>query len=544
MALPRSYVDALCVHLEPLVARGRVLVVGDPTLGVGERLLSVGAERVLLLDPMGRASAVRGGPSLEIAPLDLKDARTLPGSFDLVVVPDVAVLGETEDAVAALRWRVAPRGALVAGVEAGEDPSPYYELYELLAPHFAEVAMLAAVPFAGVTLAQVGVEDPDVSVDTQLVSGEHEPRAFFAVGSDERSALAPYAIVQLPDAADGPRDEGGAAEGREQAKVQALEAALAEAVLRAEVLSRQLDERAELAREAEGRIAVERARADRAEALGTEALERARAAEEELQRVSRQAARIAREPDPELLARVAALEAALSEARGEAARAAARVAEAERSASAHALRAAPLEEEVSALRVALADARAELEEVRAAQRSEVSHEAAFEEHARELADVEARLRERARAIVALEGELRRRERIVQQLLHDLELRAEPRGQPGPPSEAHEAEIAELRQKLDALAAFAARREGELEAARWRIAELEHRAAAVQAGSERDAPAGNPATFEEIDALRQALAQEHAARVRAESGEELSQARAELQRQAALIEQLSRELRGG
>jgi multidrug resistance efflux pump len=45
------------------------------------------------------------------------------------------------------------------------------------------------------------------------------------------------------------------------------------------------------------------------------------------------------------------------------------------------------------------------------------------------------------------------------------------------------------------------------------------------------------TRDELDALRQALTQEHAARVAAESGEELSRARAELARQAALLEQI-------
>ena len=43
--------------------------------------------------------------------------------------------------------------------------------------------------------------------------------------------------------------------------------------------------------------------------------------------------------------------------------------------------------------------------------------------------------------------------------------------------------------------------------------------------------------DELDALRQALAQEHAARVAAESGEELARARSELARQAVLLEQM-------
>ena len=46
---------------------------------------------------------------------------------------------------------------------------------------------------------------------------------------------------------------------------------------------------------------------------------------------------------------------------------------------------------------------------------------------------------------------------------------------------------------------------------------------------------------ELNALRQALTQEHDARMAIESGEELARARADLARQAVLLEQLAREL---
>jgi hypothetical protein len=120
----------------------------------------------------------------------------------------------------------------------------------------------------------------------------------------------------------------------------------------------------------------------------------------------------------------------------------------------------------------------------------------------------------------------------------------------------------LRKKLDALALDVARRQGELVAQAWRITELENDKARLLAASRgtapspavvaRPDPAREPAaeggriadlerdlarTRDEIDALRQALTQEHAARVAAESGEELSRARAELARQAALLEQM-------
>jgi hypothetical protein len=147
-----------------------------------------------------------------------------------------------------------------------------------------------------------------------------------------------------------------------------------------------------------------------------------------------------------------------------------------------------------------------------------------------------------------------------------------------------AENEELRAKLDAAALEIARREGEATASAWRLEELEQTVARLEdeqseltmtipppafvklerevsrrGGEPTEGYAAPPpvgwrddgetakltarlATAEdELDVLRQALAQEHQARARAESGDALAQARTELARQAALLEKLSREL---
>ncbi len=211
-------------------------------------------------------------------------------------------------------------------------------------------------------------------------------------------------------------------------------------------------------------------------------------------------------------------------------------------------------------------------------------------HASELVQLEAVLRERAQAIAKAEHEVRRREAIVRELVLALEEAGAEAGagdtapvQSRP--EAHQTiasraddemrahfdrattENAALRGKLDALALDVARREGELQARAWRIAELEERVASLEARAAAESATGKgkgakpgaipasavPASAAtasaatasadrlELLALRQALGQEHEARVRAESGEELSRARADLTRQAVLLEQLSREL---
>jgi hypothetical protein len=119
------------------------------------------------------------------------------------------------------------------------------------------------------------------------------------------------------------------------------------------------------------------------------------------------------------------------------------------------------------------------------------------------------------------------------------------------------ENAQLRQRLDALAQEAARREGEAQAIAWTVAELERKLdQAASSGAapartpiptpgpvETDAAPGLTAALDELDALRRALAQEHEARARAESGEELLRAREELSRQAELLDQLRQKLAG-
>jgi hypothetical protein len=205
-----------------------------------------------------------------------------------------------------------------------------------------------------------------------------------------------------------------------------------------------------------------------------------------------------------------------------------------------------------------------------------------EAEGRELAELERLLRERAQAISGLEQEVVRRERMVRELLAALEdaqsaAPGEAAAEPSALAAAGDAvvelrreldriraENGELRKKLDALALDVARREGELQARGWRISELEEKVASLQARlpapsgeiseeGEREKREGEEGARDveplepleplraELSALRQALAQEHAARVSAESGEDLTRARADLARQAVLLEQLAGEL---
>jgi hypothetical protein len=513
---------ALCIYAEPLAAGGRVIVVGDATQKLGERLLELGARTVHVYDPdRQRARAVAAEPArgVSVRELPSSDFDVRDGAFDLAIVPDLALVADPATLLTRLRRLVGPEGAaLVCAAREGPASVGYYELYDLVSMQFASVRMIGQVPFVGVAIAELGESDDEaeVSVDTQLVDEPAPPEIFIALASERDVRLESFAVIQLPD-------EPVAA--REDVELAAMRARFAEAQLRADLLQTHLDtETSSLKmrlREAEAQAKESEFRAQRL-AEGAGALEVLAA---------------------DRLEQCAALSAEV-----EATREAARVA-----------LAAVEERDGLVLRLERAEQRSEVLESELAGISEA--------HAREIAGLEDALRDRGRLLQELEEEAQRRDRIARDLLAALEEgQAEAAQGPTPGVDGDlQGENDELRAKLDALALDLARRQGDLEATSWRLKELEHALTVAKGGGERlgESERKIAALLDELDVVKQALAQEHAARSLAESrargagaeggaslspsdasdvNDELARARAELQRQEALIEQLSRERR--
>jgi hypothetical protein len=510
--------QALAVYAEPFAIGRRVVVFADPASGLLDRFEALDAAAVVLVSPDD----------------DLDDLRGV--RFDLALVADLGLFDDPEDLLARVRRLVGESGvALVAAASADVTTArafDYYALFDLVAREFADVRMIAQLPFHGVALAEVGEEDeaPAVSVDTQLADGERSPVAFIAIASQRGASLDPYAIIELPAPE---REAERASTARVSERIAVDTGALDDA-------------RAQLAEERLRSQAI----ATHAEALQVQAASQAAA----------QASRVA-ELERQLAARARDLSELSTEVE-------------EMRSAAEAGRIAAAQVEGLALRADRAE--------KALAHAEPELARATEAHATELAAFEQTLRDRAQAVRALETELSRREQMVRELVAALEEHA---AQPAP-ARAHEAEAppparapeppaaaapspepaeallaalthenAALREKLDALALELARREGEAQAAAWSVAELERRLAQASAARPPEAPAAPAATqpatadlqhrlaaaLDELDALRKALTQEHEARARAESGEELTRARAEIQRQAALLEQLGQKL---
>jgi hypothetical protein len=586
--------QALAVYAEPLVVGSRVVVFGDSSLGLGARLLELGARSVQLVDPdpaRARAEADRVPRGVGVHVYDDFDADGR--GFDLGIVIDLGAFDDPASVVRRVRRGAGENGVALFAAKSAEVAQPrgyrafdYYDLFDLVAPEFESVRMVAQLPFHGVSLVELGEEDesPAVNVDMQLAESGRVPEAFVVVASQHGARVAPYAIVQLPP------------------PVQAIESvdsdALAQAELRSELLASQLDDlRARMeegARAADELPALEDTL--RARTARVAELERALAAR------GRDVADLSNEVE-EMRAAAEAGRIAASQVEDLALRAD----RAER-------RAASLEEDLK-VRVDRAEQRAVvmLEELTLRADRAERRAAALEgelasilqelagsgdAHALELARVEEGLRERAQALRLLESEVALRDQIVRELVGRLEENQDtsPQGFPPPePSYASEAppavdraEVnaaleraraaeeagARLGAQLDALALDLARREGESQASAWKVTELERQLVLVQEelsqavtqrprNDETEATSPQAASpqadesdeteltddqlaealtraLDEADSLRTALAQEHEVRKRLESGEELSRARVEIERQAVLLEQLARD----
>jgi hypothetical protein len=515
--------QALAVYAESLVAGARVAVFGDASLGLGARLVELGARAVQLWDPdpsRARAEAEQAPRGVTVHAYG--DSEGESRGYDLALVVDLGQFSDAAGLVRRVRRGVGADGVAMIAAKSAEVAQAgglrafdYYDLFDLVAPEFESVRMVAQLPFFGIALVELGEEDesPAVNVDTQLAESGRVPEAFVVVASQRGARVEPYAIVQLPSQVRveepmGDRD------------------ALARAELRGELLASQLDDLR--ARIAEGARAAD-------EITRIEDTLRARS----VQVIELEKALAARGRD------LADLSNEVEEMR----------------AAAEAGRIAAAQVQEVALRADRAERRVALLEGEVAS---LSREVAKggDVHSVELARVEEGLRERAQAIRLLEGELARRDQMVRDLvgsLDDVHIETMPAA-PEPAASAIDAidakaaralgeDNARLRGQLDALAADLARREGESQASTWKITELE-RQLAQQVGATGKAGATEASSphpderlrqaLDENDALRAALSQEHEARAHAQSGEELARARAEIQRQAVLLEQLARE----
>jgi len=284
--------QALAVYAESLAAGGTVALFGDASLGLGARLVDLGARDVHVWDPDARRARVeseRAGDGVTVRAYETPGSR--PRSVDLVIVPDLGLFEDAPGLVSRARELVGEEGVLLAGA-ANRDVATaeglrafeYYELFDLVARHFSAITMIAEMPFHGVALVALGEESESsgVSVDTQLAGEARVAERFVVVASQRDVVLDPYTVVELPAAPGEKPTELDAALPAPSERAEALEALLRDRDRQISELSSQLEQQRAMAAVA-GTAAADALEAAR-RAESTEA--RARAFERELSQLT------------------------------------------------------------------------------------------------------------------------------------------------------------------------------------------------------------------------------------------------------------------
>lgn len=249
------------------------------SFAAGRRVLWLGAVQGEATAPLGEQAA-----RIDVRP-EVGGLGELPeGAYDLVVVPDVRVLGESVvEPLDRLARVLGPEGALVAGWPGGDPAAMRGWATEVLEPRFGTVRLVGQAPFEGHALADLGSSSADLVVDGTLVEGDEPPQRLLALCVRGTSELESYAVVRHPRgaASDGGREEGGepVAEDAEDGEVERLEAALAERGRRVRELEAEAERRGTLVRDLVEEVGAGRARAVAPASGGDAALDRALEAE-------------------------------------------------------------------------------------------------------------------------------------------------------------------------------------------------------------------------------------------------------------------------
>jgi hypothetical protein len=428
--------EALAAYAEPWIGEGRVAVFGNATYGLGSRLVDLGAAIVELWDPdeiRARAEAERAPDGVTVQLYS--SARSLPRrALDLAIVPDLGLFDDAADLVARLRDMVGTRGIVLLAATNRDAPGhrdarafDYYELFDLVAADFAEVRMVAEVPFHGVAMVRLGDEEEPhaVSVDTQLAPADRTAEAFVVVAAQWRAAFDAYTILELGE---------GAARGDAVRNVDALKAELR---LRTGEGERVAARTAEL----EGALRDQSIRVVELEAA---LVERARhlselSAEVEEKRAAAEAGRVAAADIEQVAHRADRAERHSAEVERELAKAA----------EAHAQEVARFEE-------------------------------ALRDRGRAVKDLEREVARQTKLVRELVATLEERpENGVEAPAVPAGLEPEVESAAPDVEKAASEENARLREQLNRMALDIARREGEAQAAAWTVAELERRLAQVE-----------------------------------------------------------------
>lgn len=192
----------LFAYAEAQVAGRRVALFGRGASEAANTLVRFGARLVLAFDPdVTEAYDALRPAAITVRPLGDGDFDVRPGAFDLAIVLDVGDVAPLHRFLPRLRRVVSDDGAVLALSPQSSAGPTYEELFDLFSLQFEQVRMLAMLPFRGAAVVELGVAEPEVSVDTQLAGEAPAPEGYVVFASMQAVAIDSYMIVQLPEEA-------------------------------------------------------------------------------------------------------------------------------------------------------------------------------------------------------------------------------------------------------------------------------------------------------------------------------------------------------
>ncbi len=161
---------------------------------VGADVLDVGGE--------GGHEVLQARGAKNVRAVAAADLEMLPPGFDVAFALDVDP-AQARTVAESVRRLLKPNGTLVLAVPSRDRPGArsglsYYELIDLLEPMFPSMKMVGQAPFAGATLVEYGVADPDPVLDGTLVPKGERVEWYVAVAGPKREKSRGYGVMQVP----------------------------------------------------------------------------------------------------------------------------------------------------------------------------------------------------------------------------------------------------------------------------------------------------------------------------------------------------------
>jgi hypothetical protein len=209
---------ALAAYAEAWISGAKVVVFGDATSPLAQRLVERGARHVQVFDVdaarAAEAAAASSTKHISFTPLDMAGSQLRDGLYDVGIIEDLALARRNpKELLGPLVKALSKRGLALIGsrnpditerlipcaIEV-EQPLGYYDFYETVSQHFEEVRMLGQTPFVGYAIADFSAADAsEVRLDTALLpGGAEEPEWFLALASALPVSPDPFSVIQLP----------------------------------------------------------------------------------------------------------------------------------------------------------------------------------------------------------------------------------------------------------------------------------------------------------------------------------------------------------